>query len=128
MTRAEAYLNNLLWILGASQAIICIAGDGPLAWVCLTFRILCVLIFKNDTHKETVMNHLIAKTRKAMDDPHQRRFYKTNAALGLPEESAPVSKPKPKPKGAPKASPGTEEGADASSGASSASSSQKNEA
>jgi len=96
MGRDEEYLKNLLWLLGISQVVLWGVGNGMLAWVCLRLRIPILCVYENELHKETIQKFLLEKIDGAMDDPAQKRFYKTDAELGVstPGESLKTTKPK----------------------------------
>jgi hypothetical protein len=46
--RDEAYLKNLLWLLGISQVILWGVGNGMLAWICCCYRIPILCIYENE--------------------------------------------------------------------------------
>ena len=95
MGRDEEYLKNMLWLMGASQVILWGVGNGMLAWVCLCLRIPILCVYENELHKETIQKHLLDKIEKAADDPSNKRFYKTNAELGVSDDKADKNKKPP---------------------------------
>jgi hypothetical protein len=83
MGRDEAYLKNMLWLVGASQVILWGVGNGMMAWVCICLRIPILCIYDNELHKATIEKHLLDKIEKAVDDKNNKRFHKTDAELGV---------------------------------------------
>jgi len=83
MGRDEAYLKNMLWLLGASQVILWGVGNGMLAWVCLNLRIPILCIYDNERHKDVIQKHLLQKILVEADKESNKRFYKSNADLGV---------------------------------------------
>ena len=106
--RDEDFLRNLLWLCGGSQVILWGVGNGMLPWVCLHMRIPILCIFENEMHKETIQKHILDKIEKVMDDPADKRFYKTDGELGVTTEEEPAKTAGGEgktPKGIPKAKP-----------------------
>ena len=147
MGRDEAFLRNLLWLVGTSQVVLWGVGNGMIPWVCLNLRIPILCIYDNEQHKETINQHLLSKIQKAMDDPKNLRFYKSDADLGVtsisekgkklpgvpqkkddPKKDEPGPKkdePKKKPAPDPKNSPAPSSKSSSKSSSSSSSSSKK---
>lgn len=101
MGRDEEYLENQMWLIGVSQAILWGVGNGMLAWVCLKLRIPIVLVFDNELHKEVINAFLLKKLEEAMNDPNNQRFYKSDVILGVEtEDSSAVAVAKAKAKAA----------------------------
>jgi hypothetical protein len=86
MGRDESFLRNLLWLCGGSQVVLWGVGNGMLPWVCLHMRIPILCIFENELHKDTIQKHILDKIEKVMDDPADKRFYKTDGELGVTTE------------------------------------------
>ena len=97
--RDESFLRNLLWLCGGSQVVLWGVGNGMLPWVCLHMRIPILCIFENEMHKETIQKHILDKIEKVMDDPTDKRFYKTDGELGVATEEPPKKNAGAKPKG-----------------------------
>ena len=93
-------LANQLWLTGAGQVILWGAGNGMLQWVTLNKRIPSLTVFESEAHKEVVMQHLLKKTKDAMNDPKNARFYKSDEDLGVSSgnPAAPKAKAKEEPK------------------------------
>ena len=103
MGRDESFLRNLLWLCGGSQVVHWGVGNGMLPWVCLHMRIPILCIFENELHKDTIQKHVLDKIEKLMDDPADKRFYKTDGELGVTTEES--EKKIPLSKGSPKGKP-----------------------
>ena len=104
--RDEAYLENQLWLMGISSAIVWGVGNGMLLHVCLKLRIPVLAIFEKPTHKDVIFDLLQEKLVTYMNDPKCHRFYKSDMVLGIEASSKPADKQKqpeqPEPKTKPK--------------------------
>ena len=81
--RDQKYVENALWLLGASQVIVHGVGNGMVAWVCLLWRIPCLCIFDNDEHAKCVLDYITKKVEDLMKKavPANTRWWKDNEQL-----------------------------------------------
>ena len=85
--RDEKYIENKLWLMGASTVILRGVGDGMIPLVCLKLRIPCLLIYdappSGEEHQKIIENFLVEKVKTLMEEatPAINRFYRTKEWL-----------------------------------------------
>ena len=92
--RDEKYIDNMLWLLGASVVILFGVGDGMIAYVCMKKRIVCVCIYENQDHQKCITDFLSTFVeKKILAATPGERFYMTDQQLGcVPRGHAPAPK------------------------------------
>ena len=85
MGRDRDYIENKLWLVGASQIILWGVGNGMWPWVCLRMRIPILCIYGKELHKDVIEKHILEKIMVEADKKSNQRFYKSDTDLGVEE-------------------------------------------
>jgi len=89
--RDEKYVENKLYLLGASSVILYGVGDGMIPYCCLMKRIPCLLIYDKrpggELHQKTIQKFLVGKVQALMEVAAPgTRWFRTSTQLGCREE------------------------------------------
>jgi len=97
--RDEKYVENALWLLGASNVVVHGVGNGMIPWVCLKWRIPCVCIYDCEEHQKCVHEFITKKVENLMKKavPANTRWWKSNDDLNcIPDVDEKTEKDKKK--------------------------------